>query len=48
MNSRPPARMISDSFEAKEQRENETKKVARAKFEPGTSESLQELILPPA
>ena len=41
--SRPPARMISDSLEVEKQRENETKNGAHARFEPGTSKSLQKL-----
>ena len=43
-----PARMISDSFEVEKQRENETKNGAHARFEPGTSKSLQKLSFFPS
>ena len=41
--SRPLVCMISDSFENENKRQNETKNGAHARFEPGTSKSLQKL-----
>ena len=42
-----PARLISDSLEVTKQRKNETKKGSHARFELGTSKSLQKLSFPP-
>ena len=47
-NSRPPARMVSDSLEVEKQRETEAAKGNYARFEPGTLKSLHKLsFFPP-